>query len=122
MQMTDEQVWADLERFAAAMKRGATVEMRKGNKFPGLTGAYTIDANAIEDMGGIREIIDPPKKKVMPLNAEEWKQVGGCVRINGDTLIPFTWSSERANWHMTNRMTCHPPGFPNDIRKLWVEE
>lgn len=64
----------------------------------------------------------PPQKKVRPLNAEEWRDVAGCIRINGETLLPLTWSSERANWHMANRMTCHPPGFPDDVRKLWVEE
>lgn len=67
----------------------------------------------------------PPQKKIRPLNAEEWKSVAGCVFIRGyayagflETRYPEQFAIELSSV----RATCHPPGFPADARKLWVEE
>lgn len=129
MQMTDEQVWADLRRFAAAMKRGATVVFNNGIGPCSASDGKRIDYVCVREYDGIREIIEPPpQKKVRPLNAEEWKSVAGCMRDNEmnttQHIVP--------PWHLcetrfllqcaSGKATCHPPGFPNDIRKLWVEE
>ena len=125
--MTDEQVWEDLSRFALAMKRGATVVFNDGAKCPSdeYEGAMMC-FNAMRVRGGIREIIEPPQKKIRPLNAEEWRDVAGCIvayppglrggAVNG---IPNDGDAE---CYAHYRATCHPPGFPSDVRKLWVEE
>ncbi len=126
MQMTDEQVWADLERFALAMKRGAVVYFKNGeNTVTCGTPMVCFTARMIQLSGGIREIIEPPQKKIRPLNAEEWKGVAGCVFIRGcayagflETRYPEQFAIELSSV----RATCHPPGFPADARKLWVEE
>ena len=67
-----------------------------------------------------------PVPKVRPLTAEEWPEVAGCIRINGNSgpgreVLPLAWTQDTANWHMTNRSRCHPPGFPKQVRPLWVE-
>ena len=124
MQMTDEQVWADLERFALAMKCGAVVYFKNGeNTVTCGTPMVCFTARMIQLSGGIREIIEPPQKKVRPLNAEEWRGVGGCVIIGSSgPLLPPYFMQKIADQQAINRATCHPPGFPADVRKLWVEE
>ena len=131
MQMTDEQIWTDLARFAEAMKRAARVVFDDGDCRPDSTsdihsGRYTSFEN-IAKHGGVREIIEPPQKKVRPLNAEEWKGVAGCLLItpqyiDGGRYVFESFDEVRAAKLADFMATCHPPGFPNDIRKLWVEE
>lgn len=125
--MTDEQVWEDLSRFALAMKRGATVVMNNGTTRPdAFADGKQVEARCIREWGGIREIIEPPQKKVRPLNEEEWKAVAGCLLSplphRGQwCLVGYEHSSEEAEFLCNARATCHPPGFPNDVRKLYVE-
>ncbi len=69
----------------------------------------------------------PPQKKVRPLNAEEWKSVAGCLLItpqyiDGGRYVFESFDEVRAAKLADFMATCHPPGYPNDIRKLWVEE
>lgn len=126
--MTDEQVWEDLSRFALAMKRGATVVFNSGETRPSKDSDIDFTcANAIRGMRGIREIIKPPAKKIRPLNAEEWKAVAGCVLINGTLLdgkwlVPTKYHKDAAVGFAASEWTCHPPGFPSDVRKLYVAE
>ena len=127
MQMTDEQAWEDMSRFALAMKRGATVVMNDSVKLA--TSIYRpdgVDFDFITDHRGIREIIEPPQKNVRPLNAEEWKDVAGCVYLNRYAMqpqcVPPSFNSSFASDVAAQGATCHPPGFPGVIRKLWVEE
>jgi len=126
MQVTDEQVWADLERFALAMKCGAVVYFKNGeNTVTCGTPMVCFTARMIQLSGGIREIIEPPQKKVRPLNAEEWKNVAGCVyrmQRGYHGALPLDYDERLAEAVGKVDRTCHPPGFPNDIRKLWVEE
>lgn len=124
--MTDEQVWEDLSRFAQAMKRVATVILANGEKYS-MAGPYypqTVSSAYIKHRGGIREIIEPPQKKVRPLNAEEWDNVVGCITpgtVERYSLV-LNYTEERALDYAKRKATCHPPGFPNDVRKLWEEE
>lgn len=131
--MTDEQVWTDLERFAAAMKRGATVVMNNGYRRP--CANETKNANGegvsmfiLRNYGGIREIIEPTQKRIRPLNAEEWRDVAGCVtdavppHWHSRHTVPLDYSDHAAKTYALAKATGHPAGFPNDIRKLWVEE
>ena len=128
MQMTDEQVWEDLSRFALAMKRGATVFFKNGIARGAVNKPETtIDFACVREWGGINEIIEPPQKKARPLNAEEWKSVAGCLLItpqyiDGGRYVFESFDEVRAAKLADFMATCHPPGFPNDIRKLWVEE
>lgn len=130
MQVTDEQVWADLERFALAMKCGAVVYFKNGeNTVTCGTPMVCFTARMIQLSGGIREIIEPPQKKIRPLNAEEWRGVEGCIidprNFAGFNFVPFQWSVDWNDFRKTAataKATCHPPGFPADVRKLWVEE
>ena len=125
MQMTNEQVWADLERFALAMKCGAVVYFKNGeNTVTCGTPMVCFTARMIQLSGGIREIIEPKQKKIRPLNAEEWKGVAGCFYTHnaGDGVLKRRYDEKEAEWFASVMATCHPPGFPNDIRKLWVEE
>ena len=127
MQMTDEQVWTDLERFAAAMKRGATVVMKSMFKVTNTPLPDGVDYEFIKQNHGIREIIEPPQKKVRPLNAEEWRDVAGCVlcplpTIRKICVIAYGHNHEDAQHFADHKASCHPPGFPADVRKLWVEE
>ncbi len=71
----------------------------------------------------------PRPKKVRPLNEVEFNHVIGCV-IHGEGVGPW-WMvpyprlvgwREFAQESANARATCHPPGFPNDVRKLYVEE
>ena len=130
MQMTDEQVWTDLARFAEAMKRAATVVFNDGSSRP----TNTLDGKGMcfqtmANAKGVREIIEPPEKKVRPLNAEEWRGVEGCIidprNFAGFNFVPFQWSVDWNDFRKTAataKATCHPPGFPADVRKLWAEE
>lgn len=124
MQMTDEQVWTDLERFAAAMKRGATVVLEDEHGAELNYNPRWVCKQDFVDLTRIREIIEPPQKKVRPLNAEEWDEVVGCVRKNkaGESVLVRDYSEMLAAQLMEERRTCHPPGNSKDVRKLWVEE
>lgn len=128
MQMTDEQVWDDLSRFALAMKRGARVIFDDGDYRPDSmsdihSGRYTSFEN-IAKHGGIKDIIEPPQKNVRPLNAEEWVDFAGCI-VNAKEhpwILPPDYRSTVAIDCMLEKLTCHPPGNSKDVRKLWVEE
>lgn len=125
MQMTDEQVWTDLARFAEAMKRAATVVFDNGITRPCVESkGRGVDFESVRNCNGIREIIEPKQKKIRPLNAEEWKGVAGCFYTHnaGDGVLKRRYDEKEAEWFASVMATCHPPGFPNDIRKLWVEE
>ena len=124
--MTDEQAWDDLVRFALAMKRGATVVMNNGYRRPSANETENANGEGVSmfilrNYGGIREIIEPPQKKIRPLNAEEWRYVAGCVNNRGGILRAY-FTDDEAQLCATIKSTCHPPGFPNDVRKMWVEE
>jgi hypothetical protein len=86
--MTDKQAWADLERFAAAMGRGATVVFGNGDRRPKAT--FTgrgMSADLIANMGGIREIIEPKKRRTW--NAEDAKRhVGFAFRGGPGKVYP----------------------------------
>lgn len=130
MQMTDEQVWTDLARFAEAMKRAATVVFDNGITRPCVESkGRGVDFESVRNCNGIREIIEPPQKKIRPLNADEWRGVEGCIidprNFAGFNFVPFQWSVDWNDFRKAAAMakaTCHPPGFPADVRKLWVEE
>ena len=67
----------------------------------------------------------PPQKKARPLNAEEWRGVGCCLLASpagfvGGTVSPMLNALD-AETYEHYRATCHPPGYPDDTRKLYVE-
>ena len=67
----------------------------------------------------------PRPKKVRPLNAAEWPSVAHCAAAGawqGCYFVPRYYSAAAAEWYASVKEMCHPPGFPNDIRKLYVEE
>ena len=68
----------------------------------------------------------PRPKKVRPLNAEEWKSVAGCVMpetaLSVGENVPASFYESAANEYAHEERTCHPPGFPADVRKLYFEE
>ena len=67
----------------------------------------------------------PRPKKVRPLNAEEWPNVAHCVAsicMQGTWSVFAKYHQHIAQDYFDTRATCHPPGFPADIRPLYVEE
>jgi hypothetical protein len=67
----------------------------------------------------------PAPKKIRPLDEKEWAGVIGCVMTdprNWSQMLVPVFRAGSAEQYANKLATCHPPGFPNDIRNLWVEE